>query len=153
MTGAAVIRPRRAARVIVLDPLGAALMFRFEETRFGPRQAFWATPGGQVETGEAWADAAARELREETGLAAPLGPMVHETCAPFAHPGRYTHAHERFFLLRVPARPAIDAAGRDAEEARVIQAHRWRDAADLRNEAEPVYPADLADVLARLAAA
>lgn len=45
-----------------------------------PMDGLWTFPGGHVEPGEAAADAARREMREETGLAVDLvgEPMLHE---------------------------------------------------------------------------
>jgi dATP pyrophosphohydrolase len=43
---------------------------RFLVTR--RRDGIWNVPAGQIEDGESFADGAARELMEETGLAAPL---------------------------------------------------------------------------------
>ena len=56
---------RPAARVLLLDAQDRVLLFRFDA---GDRPAFWATPGGAIDPGESYADAAKRELREETGL-------------------------------------------------------------------------------------
>ena len=61
------LRLRPAARLIVLDPEGRALMFRYDVPG---RDPFWVTAGGEVEPGETFEDAARRELLEETGCEA-----------------------------------------------------------------------------------
>jgi 8-oxo-dGTP diphosphatase len=41
-----------------------------------PRQGLWSIPGGVVELGEALREAAAREVREETGVEAEMGEVL-----------------------------------------------------------------------------
>jgi 8-oxo-dGTP pyrophosphatase MutT (NUDIX family) len=64
--------------------------------------AYWHQIAGGVEDGETFAEAAVRELREETGLEAPVQPLD----APFT----YESVHVEAFLVDAPAdwEPTLD---------------------------------------------
>jgi 8-oxo-dGTP diphosphatase len=52
-----------------------------------PRQGEWSIPGGKIEAGESLHAAALRELYEETGVRAEIGPLieVYEILLPGVH--------------------------------------------------------------------
>jgi 8-oxo-dGTP diphosphatase len=68
-------RHRAGVAVVVLDGAGRILMLRHVFHPLAP----WGLPGGWLGRGESPAEGALRELREETGLTAVLGPVVHTT--------------------------------------------------------------------------
>jgi 8-oxo-dGTP pyrophosphatase MutT (NUDIX family) len=66
---------RAAAYVLCRDRDGRILLTRFAREGH-PDSGKWTMPGGAMEWGEQAIETAARELSEETGLQADLGPIV-----------------------------------------------------------------------------
>ncbi len=142
---------RRAGRVIVVDPDGRVLLLHgFDPARRD--QPFWFTVGGGAKPGESLAEAAARELREEAGIAVPAAargdPVWHEV-SEFSYEHRSYRQEQDFFLLRVPS-AEVSSDGMDDEEAAVVDGHRWWTAAELDSTSESYYPVRLPRLLREL---
>jgi 8-oxo-dGTP pyrophosphatase MutT (NUDIX family) len=151
MSGSEVIA-RRAARVLVLDVAGRVLMLRGHDPA-RPHHRYWMTVGGGLEEGEAVTEAAVRELAEETGLRinpAELGEPVWRDVTEFPFDGRWYRQEQVYFTVRVPSW-AVDFSGFNAIERATVDTHRWWSLDDFATAAETYYPAELPDLLRRLA--
>jgi 8-oxo-dGTP pyrophosphatase MutT (NUDIX family) len=138
------LRLRRSARIILLSPAERALMFRFDVPG---RPPFWVTAGGECEPGESFADAARRELFEETGIRADLGSEIARTTPQFTTvEGEPVQADERYFLVRVGAE-RIDTVHHTPLEQRVMTQHRWFALGELHRWHEAVFPDTLALII------
>jgi len=143
------MQQRPSSRLLVIDSSQRVLLFRFEH-RNGPLagQIFWANPGGGLEEGESYEDAARRELFEEVGLKVQHpGPQVAQRTASFALPsGEVVEADERYFVVQVGKHVVSDANWTDLERG-VMAAYRWWSRSELRSTKEQVWPEDLARIL------
>lgn len=138
---------RPAARILLLDAAERVLLFRFDAA---DRPPFWATPGGAVDPGESYEDAARRELFEETGIHADPGPEILQRVVEFVTlEDVAVIADERYFLVRTEATD-IDTAAHTELERRVMQTHRWFARDELAGWPETIFPEDLAGMLATL---
>ncbi|AYF98999.1 NUDIX hydrolase [Protaetiibacter intestinalis] len=142
-------RHRLAARVLVFDREDRVLLF-LTTAPDSSGIARWLTPGGGVDAGEGFEEAARRELFEETGL------EVGELGAPvWAHDydvewdsADHDSGHAEFFTV-VTDRFEPSSAHWTAEEQVDVLEHRWWSLAELLAERPRFEPAELIELVRR----
>jgi 8-oxo-dGTP pyrophosphatase MutT (NUDIX family) len=133
---------RVAARAVVLDPDERILLVQFRNPHSGA--AWWATPGGALDPGETHEEGLRRELLEEAGIAAEIGPCVWTRDHTFEWGERLVRQVERYFLVRVESdevAPQLDLAAEDVHDL------RWWRLDEVAASAEDFAPRGLAALL------
>jgi 8-oxo-dGTP pyrophosphatase MutT (NUDIX family) len=145
------VTERQVVRVVVQDARGDVLLFRARESTAPELGQWWELPGGGIDAGETYAEAAVRELREETGLSVPVAdvpPPNWRRTATFRFRSRRMLQHEVVVRLRLGVTaPELDTSAQFDYEADDYIGHRWWPVAELVASNDRFYPSRLPALL------
>lgn len=131
---------RPASRVIMIDSNKRVLYLRASEPK--TCHVFWVMPGGGLEPGESFEDAAKREAYEESGCSFNIGPYVWYRRHKHVWNDRPFDQYERFFVATV-FDPIYDAPMQDG----YISDHKWWSLDEIRASNEEFAPRRIGDIL------
>jgi 8-oxo-dGTP pyrophosphatase MutT (NUDIX family) len=141
---------RDAVRVVLTDAGGRVLLFHVLTPDEAP-DGWWELPGGGIDPGETYLEAAVREIREETGLLldpGQVGPPSWRRDSTWVSRGIRRLQHEVVVRARVAAdRPAIVDGGRTPEETEDYVTARWWQVSEIVRGPVRFYPGRLPDLL------
>jgi 8-oxo-dGTP pyrophosphatase MutT (NUDIX family) len=147
---------RNAVRLVVRDSEDRVLLFHTHAIAAPELGRWWGLPGGGIDEGETWWQAALRELAEEAGLLVPperLGRPLWRRTASFCHRQRRHLQHEVIAEVRLEGPgPDIDDSGRYDYEKEDYFDFRWWPVAEVVASRERFYPGRLPLLLPRLLA-
>jgi 8-oxo-dGTP pyrophosphatase MutT (NUDIX family) len=144
---------RDVVRVVMLDAGQRLLLFHTHDPVNPDLGRWWELPGGGIEPGETYTQAAVRELYEETGIAVEPGQIGAPTWrrrATFRHRHRRMVNNEVIVAVRLTTTgPPVDGAARLDYEQEDYFDFAWWPLADLTTSSDRFYPGRLPELLPR----
>jgi 8-oxo-dGTP pyrophosphatase MutT (NUDIX family) len=142
---------REAVRVVLLDAQGSVLLLHTRDLSNENFGSTWELPGGGIEPGESFLDAATREIREETGIvldAACVGPPAWRREVVYSYRGEQRLQREAIAIARLDCvTPVVTTTQCVAFESEDHFEHRWWAAGD-RSRRCSVFSAQPASAIA-----
>ena len=150
--GAPVVN-RDVVRIVLRDIGERVLLVHIRDGSNPDFGTSWELPGGGIEPGESWAEAAVRELREETGLSVSpklIGPPTWERDAAYTYRGERRVQQEFIVAAKLPyAAPLVRPTTRAGFEGDDHFEYRWWRLDEILTSADRFYPRSLPQLLTR----
>jgi 8-oxo-dGTP diphosphatase len=137
---------RKASRLILLDSERRVLLFRHRRDN---RETFWAPPGGGLESGETFEQAALREASEELGMSGFPVTFLWERTTDFIYKGNLAHQHECYFLIHGELPDRSEGVRKFHDQEGILEM-RWWTATELESTSDVVFPEELASELRKI---
>lgn len=142
---------RDVVRLVVTDLLGRVLLLHIRDLGDPTFGMSWELPGGGIEPAENYADAAVRELREETGIVvtpAEVGSPTWRRDASYRYRGERRWQHERVVAVRLRrVGLVVERSQREAPESEDHFESRWWNVDHIVGSTERFYPRSLPTLL------
>lgn len=139
---------RIAGRILLVDDQERVLLIH-DRLDLDATDSHWIAPGGGVEPGETPAEAAVREVYEETGIRVELPsdePAFYLERVRFTFAGQDTDQTNHYYLRRVPSGLPVRPTAHTEFEKVVALGHRWWSLSELASSPvirEPVTMVEL----------
>jgi 8-oxo-dGTP pyrophosphatase MutT (NUDIX family) len=137
---------REAARVVLLDDADRIFLMRASDPADHAKGEWWEIPGGGIDKPETSAEGAARELYEETGMRAEIGPCIWRQHAVFEFGGIHFDQQEYVHVARWTS-GGYAPTHLEALEALAFTEGRWWTFDELCASDAPTLPRRLRELL------